>query len=337
MRNIEQAGESPCIIYEMKEGTVASWNTTAPFFQINPLFSMKEITGRQNDNPLQLILGGEKMDLIERMNQVIDYVEQHLDSEVDEKEISKITASSFSLFQGAFTQITGISLSEYVRRRRLTCAAHDLQNTKEKIIDIALRYGYQSADAFRVAFKRMNGITPMEARKPGVTLTFYCRLHFTIQIVGVDRMDYTLMEKPSFKVIGIRRTTPYGGGTWAVVKSDGSNDAMKKISGQFFDLGLCFGFGDDGSNDYMCAVFWEKEDLPGYDSFVYPASTWLKFEAKGSISGQTLSSVWQRINNEFLPQSKYKKANLPTIERYVAWNEEADHCSVEILVPVVMK
>lgn len=128
-----------------------------------------------------------------------------------------------------------------------------------------------------------------------------------------------------------------GGGTWAVVKSDDSNEAMKELSGHFFDLGLCYGFGKDGGNDYMCAVEWEKEDVEGLDSFMYPTATWLKFEAKGTISGQTLGSLWQRINNEFLPQSKYKKSGLPTIEKYVLWDETADACKVEIWIPVAVK
>lgn len=277
------------------------------------------------------------MDWVDRMNDAMDYVENNLSCEITEKEISKITACSFNLFQGSFTQITGITLSEYIRRRKLTCAAHDIQNTDGKIIDIALRYGYQSADAFSVAFKRLHGVTPRDARRSGVKLTFYCRLRFALTIEGVDKMDYTTIERVPFKVIGVRRTTPYGGGTWAIVKSNGSNEAVKELSDHFFDLGLCFGFGEDGSNDYMCGIEWDKEDVAGFESFEYPAATWLKFEAKGTISGQTLGSVWKRINDEFLPQSKYKKSGLPTIEKYVAWDAAEDICNVEIWIPVAMK
>ena len=150
-------------------------------------------------------------------------------------------------------------------------------------------------------------------------------------------MDYTTIERTSFKVIGVRRTTPYGGGTWAIVKGDGSNEAIKKLSGHFYDLGLCFGFGADGSNDYMCAVEWNNEDIDGLESFEYPPITWLKFEANGTITGQTLGCVWQRINNEFLPQSKYTKSGLPTIEKYVSWDEQTDSCFVEIWIPVTTK
>ena len=77
-------------------------------------------------------------------------------------------------------------------------------------------------------------------------------------------MEYTIMEREAFKVLGIRRITPYGGGTWAVVKGDGSNDRIQELSGRFFDLGLCFGFGEDGSKDYMCSVEWVGEQAEGF-------------------------------------------------------------------------
>ena len=80
---------------------------------------------------------------------------------------------------------------------------------------------------------------------------------------GAEIMRYVVEEKGAFQVLGIRMTTPYGGGTWSVVKSDGTNEKMKAISGSFFDLGLCFGFQEDGSNDYMCAVLWDGPEVEG--------------------------------------------------------------------------
>lgn len=273
------------------------------------------------------------MDWTQRMNRIMEYVEQHLCDEMLEDEIARLAACPYSVFQASFSQITGIPFSEYVRRRKLTCAAHDLQNTDEKIIDIALKYGYQSADAFRVAFKSLHHLSPTAARKTGAKLTFYCRLQFEITIKGVEKMDYTIAEKGPFQVIGIRRTTPYGGGTWAIVKSDGSNDRIRELSGKFFDLGLCFGFQEDGSDDYMCAVEWEGDVPEGFDSFTYPPALWLIFEAKGSISEGVLGNVWNRINTEFLPGSRYHKC-MATIEKYIIWNEAEDFGQVEIWIPV---
>lgn len=274
------------------------------------------------------------MDWSERMNRVMDYVEESLSEPLCEAEISRIAACAFSTFQASFAQIAGIPFSEYVRRRRLTLAAYDLQNTDESVLDIALRYGYGSPDAFRVAFKRLHGVAPTRVREPGTPLTFYCKLTFELTVRGIDQMEYAILEKGPFRVLGVRRTTPYGGGTWAVVKADGTGARVRKLSGRFFDLGLCFGFGPDGSNDYMCAVEWAGEAQPGFEVYDYPAATWLRFEAKGKISAGTLGEVWRRVNGEFLPHSRYEKSGLATLERYVRWDEAADLCEVEILIPV---
>ena len=150
-------------------------------------------------------------------------------------------------------------------------------------------------------------------------------------------MEYQLIERGPFSVVGIRRVTPDGGGTWGIVKSDGSNDRAKSLFGRYFDLGLCFGFGEDGSDDYMCAVEYDGAPPEGFDSYTCPASSWLKFAADGPVSANTLGDTWWRINSEFLPQSKYKKSELPTIENYILWDNDADICNVEIWIPVSLK
>lgn len=272
----------------------------------------------------------------QRMNAVMDYVENSLTAAVSETEIARIMGCPYAAFQSSFSQITGISFSEYIRRRKLTRAVWDLQNTDQKVIDIGLKYGYGSADAFRVALRSLHGVSPSDIRKNNVKLTFYCPLQFEVTVQGVDKMNYTIVQKDSFKVIGIRRITPYGGGTWAIVKTDGSNDRIKALSGKFFNLGLCFGFQPDGSDDYMCAIEWNGGDVDGFDSFTYPPATWLIFEAKGKISDNVLREVWNRINNEFLPGSQYQKCTA-TIEKYVLWNEAEDICKVEIHIPVEIR
>lgn len=276
------------------------------------------------------------MDWAERMNRVVDYAEEHLTEPPDEGEISIIAACSYALFQQTFAQAAGITFAEYLRRRRLTMAAWELQNTDRRVIDIALKYGYESPDAFRVAFRRLHGVSPSEARKPGVPLAFYCKLKFELKIRGVDQMRYAMEKREGFRVIGVRRTTPYGGGTWAIVKADGSSERIHSLTGHFFDMGLCFGFQPDGSDDYMCAVEWDG-DGEGFDVYEYPESAWLRFEAKGRISENTLGDVWRRINEEFFPQSRFIKCGrrkLPTIEKYIRWDEAEDFCHVEILIPV---
>jgi AraC family transcriptional regulator len=268
------------------------------------------------------------------MNRAIDYLEAHLTEEIDPAEIGRILACPYSVFHRSFAPITGIPLTEYVRRRRLSCAAYDLQNTGMRVVDVAVKYGYDSADAFTSAFKRLHGVTPQEARSPGVNLRFYSRLTFALTMTGVNEMRYRVIDREPFDVLGIRRTTPYGGGTWAIVKSDGTAERLRAISGHPCDLGLCFGFDRDGNDDYMCGVEYAREDIEGFDQYRCPAATWLVFTAEGSISGGVLGQIWKRIYAEFMPQNEYRQLDLPTVEQYIEWDQAADACRVDIFIPV---
>ncbi len=274
------------------------------------------------------------MDWVDRMNRAMDYLEAHLTEEIDPKVISLVMASPFSAFQRSFGPITGVSLAEYLRRRRLTQAAYDLRNTDMRVLDVAVKYGYDSADAFAAAFRRMHGLTPQEARKPEANLKFFARITFTLQLTGVTEMNYRTVEREPFGVLGVRRTTPHGGGTWAVVKGDGWMERLQAAGQHPFDLGMCFGFDAQGNNDYMCAIEYEGADVAGFDRYEYPKTTWLVFSAKGAISEGVLGQTWKRIYGEFLPQSQYRQLDLPTIEQYIAWDDGADACHVDIWIPV---
>lgn len=274
------------------------------------------------------------MQWVDRMNQAINYLEAHLTDEIEPAELSRIMACPYSVFQRSFAPITGIQLSEYIRRRRLSCAAYDIQNTKQRVLDIAVKYGYDSADAFTIAFKRAHGITPQEARSSELCLTFYPRLTFTFMITGVNEMNYRTQNREAFDVLGIRRTTSEGGGTWGIVKSDGTAQKLQEIGGHPCDLGLCFGFDDAGNDDYMCGIEYSGDDIAGFDRYTCPAATWLVFTAKGTISSGILGQTWKRIYGEFMPQSEYKQLDLPTIEQYIEWEDAADTCHVDIFIPV---
>ena len=274
------------------------------------------------------------MDWVNRMNRAMDYIEEHLCEEADAEAIARIMACPYSAFVRSFSPITGISLSEYRRRRRLTMAAHDLQHTDLRVIDVAVKYGYDSADAFAAAFKRLHGMTPQEARQPGAQLKFYPRLRFTFALVGVEEMTYSVVDKAPFSVLGVRRVTPTGGGTWALIKADDTTERLWQKTGNPCRYGLCFGFAEDGSNDYMCGALYDGQEDGAFDRYDYPACRFLVFTAKGSISGGGLWTAWQRIYGEFLPQSNYVQRELPYIEDYLLWDEEKDEMHVEILIPV---
>ncbi len=132
------------------------------------------------------------MDWLERMNNALEYIENHLDEEIDYKEIAKKAYCSEYHFSRMFSSIAGISLSEYIRRRRLTLAAFEIQKSDIRIIDVAVKYGYVSADSFARAFQKTHGIKPSDARINGVQLKAFPRISFQISIKGDTEMEYRI-------------------------------------------------------------------------------------------------------------------------------------------------
>jgi len=138
------------------------------------------------------------MESIDRLNQAISYIEENLHGNVSYDEISNITLSPISAFQRFFSLTTGMTLAEYIRRRKLSRAANDVLNTDEKIIDIAMKYGYGSADAFSVAFKREYDVSPLLARQSQINLESFHRLHYILsikQIRGDAKMSVLKQER----------------------------------------------------------------------------------------------------------------------------------------------
>ncbi|MCL2775466.1 MAG: FliM/FliN family flagellar motor switch protein [Oscillospiraceae bacterium] len=142
------------------------------------------------------------MDWIQRMNLVLDYIENNLDGEIEENRIAELSANPKGMFQRIFSVLTDMSLSEYIRKRRLTQAAYDIQNTDEKIIDIAVKYGYNSADAFSFAFKNFHGVTPSDAKKSDVEFQSFYPLvfEFKLSVKGGNGMQSRIIENVDVKV-----------------------------------------------------------------------------------------------------------------------------------------
>ena len=140
------------------------------------------------------------MDWVKRINSVLDYIEDHLDGEIDDNEIASLFASPQGMFQRIFTNITDMTVSEYIRKRRLTQAAHDIKQTNEKIIDVAIKYGYDSASAFSCAFKLFHGIAPSAMRKSGMQPNLFQRFSFTLILSekGLARMEQYNIENAEY-------------------------------------------------------------------------------------------------------------------------------------------
>jgi AraC family transcriptional regulator len=143
------------------------------------------------------------MDWLGGMNAVLRHIEENLTEGIAYEGLSKIVGCSVYEFSRIFSFMAGMSVSEYIRRRRLSQAVYDIQKGGEKIIDVALKYQYESPTTFSRAFKEVHGVSPMSARKPGVELRIYPPISFILQIKGVGPLNFKIEKRGAFPVMGL--------------------------------------------------------------------------------------------------------------------------------------
>jgi AraC family transcriptional regulator len=280
------------------------------------------------------------MDTLENMKQAIDYIENNLDCEIEYARIAHIALCSQYHFQRMFGFLIGVPLSEYIRRRRLTLAAFDLQNGHEKIIDIALKYGYNSPDSFSRAFIAMHGITPSKAREKGISLKAYPRITFSLSLKGVVVMNYRIEQKDSFTVVGIKQR-------FSNVEGLGENigkmwrETPAETIGQIGGLGdgivgVYSGMYDDNTTDYYIAAITEKDCPKTMIKLQIPTLTWAIFEITGPMP-TAMADIWGRIFSEWFPTSGYEHAEAPELEWYSTGDMSSSDYKSEIWIPVTKK
>lgn len=282
------------------------------------------------------------MDWLERMNLVLDYVEEHLDDEVDYGKMAKMSLCSGNLFQRMFSTFTGLPLSEYIRRRKLSEAAMDLAEGKT-VLETALKFGYDSGDAFAHAFKALHGIPPSKAKLPGTVLTLCPKLSFTLQMRGEMQMKYRLVEKDAWRAAGkTLRTTQEENmkqGSipkfWDRANQDGTSNLLCALAPGKPLLGLCFGDDPDGSFRYMIGVETAKA-APDLETLEIPAATWAVFESVGPMPG-AIQKVWNEVFRDFLPASRYEHAPIPDFESYPEDDPSRADYRAEVWIPVIPK
>lgn len=148
------------------------------------------------------------MDWLDKMNAALRYIEENLTEDIDFAEVARLACCSQYHFTRMFAFIAGVTLSEYIRRRRLTLAAFELTDKNVRIIDVAIKYGYSSPDSFTRAFQSLHGVTPSEARNSGHSLKAYPPMTFHISIKGGSSMNYRIVEKEAFRIVGYKKRVP---------------------------------------------------------------------------------------------------------------------------------
>ena len=290
------------------------------------------------------------MDWVTGIQRALDYTEEHLTEALDYESVAKQACSSAFHFQRMFSMLCGFSLGDYIRMRRLTQAAEALLGTGDKVIDIALRYGYDTPESFTRAFTRFHGITPTEARRGG-TIKSFSRLSVKLILSGGSTMDYRIEKKDAFQVICKKKLVnkPQGetatadiSAFWNECQKNGSIDAICKY-GRFDHvngiLGICFSaeMADSGF-PYGIGAEYNGAPLNGeaLDIVEIPAYTYAVFSCKGKMPDAFIKT-YRQICTEFFPQSNYEYGSGVELEVYPSADVQNPDYTCEIWIAVKEK
>lgn len=285
------------------------------------------------------------MEWLNRLTEAIAYLEDHLEDDIDLARMAQIACCSPFHFQRMFSYLAEVPLGEYIRRRKMTRAAEDLQHEGERIIDIALKYGYDSPTAFNRAFQSVHGIAPSEARKPGTVLKAYLPISFKVTIKGEAEMNYRIEKKDAFRIVGIKEHYKLNveenfaqiPAFWAQTVQSGKfaqilgliNQEPKGVLG----VSSCMNGKDF---DYYIAASSDMAVPEGLEEYTIPACTWAIFTSIGPMP-TAIQTLQKRIVSEWLPSSGYEYANAPDIEVYFAGDQQAHDYRCEVWLPVEKK
>jgi len=290
------------------------------------------------------------MDLLKNMNDSMKYIEENLTKEIDFKMVARLARCSEYHFKRMFSFLAGIPLSEYIRRRRLSLAAFELNNSNIKIIDVAIKYGYSSPDSFTRAFQNLHGITPSEARNNGQQLKAYPLMTFQLSIRGGNEMNYRIEQKEAFNIVGIMKRVPiiFGGenpeitAMWKSLTM-GKIDQLKKLSNVepkgMIQASTNFSEGrmeEKGELDQYIGVATTQEYPENFSKLEVPALTWAVFDSIGPFPS-TLQETWGRIYSEWFPSSNYQVIEGPEILSIESEDLTSPSVKSEIWIPVSKK
>ena len=298
-----------------------------------------------------ILIGKEKaeqMDWSERMNAAVEYLEENLAGEPNINKAAEKAACSTFYFQRMFFAINGLTPAEYIRRRRLTLAATELSYSDTRVIDVAMKYGYDSPNAFTRAFRQLHGVTPQAAREPGTTLTAYPRISFHIILKGGNDMDYKVVKKPAFSVaITLKKFTNASGeklkdipAWWQEFLKSPDCTALTTLAGNATGaitggtmLGVCYGDIDSVEFFYGIAVeLPEGTGLGKFEKKEIPATTWAIFDCTLG----NLQEVTRQVFGEWYIATGYEHPGTPDLEVYLP-EGEGDEMKCQIWAPVVKK
>ncbi|WP_424570488.1 AraC family transcriptional regulator [Streptomyces sp. CH-036] len=285
--------------------------------------------------------------MLERLNDAMEHIEAHLGERIEAADLARIAMTSEYHFRRMFSALAGLPLSEYIRRRRMTVAGAEVLGDRDRsLLDVAMRYGYDTGEGFARAFRAVHGIGPGEARRSGAVLRSQQRLTFRLVVEGSSAMRYSLVEKNAFRVVGKKARVPliHEGPNPAIAEfirgiGRGELDRIAALSDQ--ELAGIVGVSDqldpsraEGTElDYYHGVVSSAEPPPeDLDALDVPAGTWAVFESEGAFP-QALQYLWRDVFTQWFPSNPYASRPGPEILR-VRLTEDGKRAEAELWIPV---
>lgn len=290
------------------------------------------------------------MENLKNLNDALMYIELNLLDDIDFTVVDRIAGCSSYHFQRMFSYLAHMSIHEYIKRRRLSLAALDCVQTNERILDIALKYGYQSNDSFTRAFVSCHGITPSKLRKDKQKLNVYPILSFQLTVKGTNAMNVKIVEKGAFNLIGVSKRVPivFNGVNPSILELARTLDEQKIKTLKSINncepkgiVSASYDFSSDRMNEkgeltHLIGVHSYELTCEPFNVLVVDKCTWAVFEVVGPYP-QTLQDTWGKIYSEWLPSTPYELVKGPEI----VWNEGIDTTKPdyhsEIWIPVKLK
>lgn len=278
------------------------------------------------------------MNWLDRMNQAMDYIENHLNEEISSDELARIACCSSYHFQRMFGYMADMTLSEYIRRRRMAMAAVDL-TAGMSVTDAAAKYGYESPTSFNRAFQNMHGIAPSKVHEEGANVKAFPRLRFHLTLSGGTELNYRIERRDQFTIVGLSEplserlednfvAVPR---LWQRVAQEGCIERMIGLNDRpphgLLGVSLCH----ENSWKYVIGV---ASDLPapGLDRFDIDSFMWAVFPGEGTCP-EAIQNLERRVVTEWLPTSGYEYANGPDLEVYLS--PDPRQAQFEVWIPVI--
>lgn len=276
------------------------------------------------------------MNWFKKISEALDYIENHLLEEITNKSVSENAFISSFHFQRMFSLVTELTLKEYITKRKLSKAGEELLSSNISVTDLAMKYGYSSSSSFSKAFTRFHGVSPRKARVEKHLLKSFNRLNVKLTLSGGDTLDYTVLDRDSFKLL--LKMIPYSGENMPsdILKLSEKLSKYDAFREKGYGIGLSLS-SKESPDIYSFGLgqyYSEGDFIPdGFHVVSIPKSKWAVFNCRGSLN-EDIDKTWEKIYTEWMQSTSYDISFEYEIEYYKFTNHHSDNCQFELHIPI---